>query len=290
MKQLLKQMSALTAAAVLCLGCQKENSDNANFGDYVARIAFNADTYAEVVTRNTIDLKNVVPASIPMPQDFMLFLKADDVKELTSTKTGDGDNIVETGTTFNYSESWLYGDYPNPPLYPGDYVAEIVYGDPDAIGRKLPYFYGKVNCPLTRQDIGTTKHYKITASLQNAMVRISADQLFNDYFTDASFHLIVDGQGTGIELTFSGENAEPVFVPAGSSIELKGTVRRPSQTNLPDDLGELLEVEVPARTMAANTLYTFKFTAQSGGVNVTVKFESPEEGTTDHDPEMNDEA
>lgn len=281
MKQMMKHVLGLTAAALVCVSCSKEPAvdlrpEQSLFG----RLALDSEVSLGVESRAELDLKTVIPGlTVPTKSQFTLELKGDNIEELE-----DKGGSLEVVSRFNYSERWPFADYPKPDLYPGLYTATVTYGNPEAIGRNLPYYKGSATAEV---KIGQVTECKITAKIANAAVRIQLEANFKKYFSDPEFYLVVnDAQQTAYKLTGATGEA-PVFVPAGAKVSFTGTVRRPSQTSDNDKEGELLEVTIPVREMAAGTLHTYRLTAEAGSGSVDVVFEDAQVGS-DEEIEVND--
>lgn len=286
MKQIFKNLWTLTAATALFAGCSDKEASNAVPQDPYVRIAVSGTTSAAVKTRATTDLQSIIPGLVkPDAGDLHLTLKGDNIAQLETDHDG---NFIEV-SRFNYSEQWdSLADYEDnqPSLFPGVYAAQLTYGDPNAIGTNAPYYAGSGSVELTRADVGKEVLCSVSVSVANAVVRVAVDEAFRSYFADPSFRLIVNGTETEYLFT-AAAGEQPVFVPAGAEVALKGSVYRPSQTA--DGKGEALEVEVPARTVNGGTLSTFQFSAEAGGLEVSVRFMEPEPGS-DNDFEMNDDS
>lgn len=273
----------LTAAFLV--GC----SDNGTGGETDAArcrgsLAIKGLTSAAVVSRAEIDLATVCTGlKVPASNELKLTLTGKDISELEATETGE---LVPV-SQFDYSGEWAtLADYDEPDLYPGTYTATLGYGDPLAIGPDKPYYKGEVQAEV---EIAEKNTCRVGVKICNSVVRVTATEQFRNYFSDARFRLVVDGKELeDVSFTFGAED-RPVFVPAGAKVGVKGSVRRPSQDSKDDAQGEQLDIEVPARTMAAGTLHTFAFTAQAGGAKVEVVFLDHEEGGSD-DVELNDDA
>lgn len=283
MKRMMHRIAGLAAAAALLAGCAEKNpAGEAEILACRGRLAVGATTSAGVATRADTDLKTLVPGlTVPVADQLKLVLKGDNIAEIERTE--DGRTIVIS--RFNYSEEWETLDlYDEPDLYPGLYRATLTHGDPEAVGRNVPYYKGEADAEV---EINERTRCSVKVQIANALVRVQTSELFAAYFTEPQFRLVVDGEPTEFVLT-AAAGEQPVFVPAGAEITWLGSVRRPSQTSADDREGELYEFEVPARTAVARTIHTFVFTAEagsaSGGIEVTFE-EAPAGG--DYDFEMN---
>lgn len=285
MKRITSYICTLAALAALA-GCgEKTTGADAASGPVTGSLAIEASASPVVATRAEIDAPSVCdPLTVPEAAELQLTLSGDDIAEIER----DADGRVIELAHFDYRESWERLDrYTRPDLYPGIYRAELTYGDPGAVGNNLPCYYG---AGVAEVRIGETTRCSVEVKIVNAIVRVQLSDPFRSYFSDPQFRLVVDGEPTGFVLT-GAAGEQPVFVPADAQVSFEGSVRRPSQTSADDRDGELLEVSVPARLMAAGTLHTYIFTAEAGGLSVGVLFHDAEEGDTDgHDPEMNDDA
>ncbi len=297
MKKLTK-MFCLIVVAWAAIGC----SDDGPLGNDDAlrcqgRLGIDGAASATIVSRAEAD-KPADPDYAArygwkVPEDFelRLTLTGKDIQELRQNPEAEGG--FEVVSTFDYSEQWVkLSDYTTPALYPGNYTALLEYGDPNAIGPDKPYYRGEATAEVVR---GETTKCRVEVKIANAAVFITATSGFESYFSDAQFQLYLndseeplkDGEGNAYVFTLA-DTEEPIFVPAGTKVVVKGSVRRPSQTTANDADGEVLPIEVPAHTTVAGTLHTFRFTAQAGGAQIEVNFEDYETGSTD-DVELNDE-
>ncbi len=258
------------------------------------RLGIDGVASAAVVSRaaDGTDLAALCGLQVPAPSELRLKLTGENIAELESGETGP----VEV-SRFRYDEHWpTLADYDNemPALFPGDYTALLEYGEPEAIGPKKPYYRGEATAKV---EIGQETPCKVAVKIANAAVRITADDdnKFKSYFSDARFRLYLNDSTEPLkngeeEIVFTlADTDQPIFMPAGTKVVVKGTVRRPSQTTADDADGEVLPIEVPVRTTAAGTLHTFRFTAEAGGAKITVKFEGFEAGS-EGDVELNDGA
>lgn len=281
----LKYSLLLAVAVVGCAGC----SDDDGFdGDARCRgrLDIGGAASASVVTRAETNLADVCRGlKVPAKEELRLTLTGADIAILESGETGP----VEVGR-FDYAEQWetlaRYGEE-MPDLFPGTYTAVLEYGDPAAVGPDAPYYRGESAATV---KIGKKTACSVRVGIRNSVVRVEATDQFKNYFYEPDFTLWV-GEGENKEeigkLTLTDAD-RPIFVPAGSTVSVTGSVRRPSQTS--DGAGEELLIEdVPARTTVAGTLHTFRFTAQAGGAGLEVVFMEPEAGGSD-DVELNDDA
>ena len=280
MKKLIK-LGWLGAVACMAIGC----SDNDTLGDpdnalrCQGRLGVNGVPSATVVSRaetDGTDLAALCGLTVPEPSALRLKITGDDIKELESGQEG----TVEV-STFDYNESWeTLTAYNNekPALFPGDYTAVLEYGDAEAIGPQKPYYRGQATGTV---EAGKETSCSVEVKIANSVVRLTATNQFMGYFSDPQFQLYLNGsteplkndEGQPIVFTFA-ETDPLIFMPAATNVVVKGSVRRPSQTNGTNADGELLPIEVPVRATAAGTLHTFKFTADAGGATITVSFGS----------------
>ncbi len=295
---LIKNIFLMGAVACAAIGC----SDNESLGGEAdaqrcqGRLGVDGVASAAVVSRaetDGIDLADLCGFQVPQPSELRLTLTGNDIAELESGETGP----VEVGR-FDYAEQWAkLADYDEPALYPGTYTALLEYGEPDAIGPAQPYYRGEAQATVV---VGEKTPCKVEVAIVNAAVRITADDNFKNYFSDVQLKLVIDGKETDYGLTLVetedgitiADADAPIFVPAGTKVAVKGSVRRPAQTGEETDEERkklVIDINVPARPMAAGTLHTFRFTADAGGADVKVVFENFGEGSSD-EVELNDDA
>ena len=281
MKQQKKYTWGWLAAALLLGGCSAENDLPADRFDRFGQIAVAGQTSAEVETRAGTDLNKICKNfDLPKPEQLRLTISGEDIAEIIP----DLDGNMEVISYFDYNQSWpSLAQYDQPALFPGSYDVALSYGDPEAVGPNKPYFEGFGSAEVSINHVTTCA---VRVRVANAVLRIALSDGFADYFTQPAFRLVVDGEETDYVLT-AAAGEEPIFVPAGAQVALRGTVRRPSQTTPDDADGELMEVEVPARSVEAGMLYTFRFTAESGGLQIEVRFGDAEDHVTFPDFEMN---
>jgi len=298
MKNILIKKIWLVAVACAAIGC----SDNESLGGEVdaqrcqGRLGVDGVASAAVVSRaetGGVNLADLCGFQVPNKDDLKLTLTGNDIAELESGETGP----VEVGR-FDYAEQWAkLADYDEPALYPGTYTALLEYGTPDAIGPAKPYYRGEAQATVV---VGEKTPCNVVVAIANSAVRITADDWFKNYFSDVQLRLVIDGKETDYGLTFvetedgimMADADAPIFVPAGTKVAVKGSVRRPAQTGeeTKEELEKLIiKIDVSAREMRAGTLHTFQFTAQAGGAHVEVEFKDFGEGSAD-DVELNDDA
>lgn len=271
---MLKHVLTLTAAACVAVSCSEKEPVGFQTADCFGRLALDSSIEPSVQTRAEIDLKSVV-SGLKVPSkttELVLVLAGKNIRELKQNEAG---QVEETGKV--YDDSWTYVgsvEYDEPDLFPADeYTATFSYGDPEAIGVNRPYYYGFRSG--LQVEIGEVTHYSVPVKIVNSIVRVQTDDIFKGYFSDPEFKLVVDGTET--QYLFHATSADtPIFVPAGAQVGLKGVAYRPSQTG--SGKGETIEFEVPARTMSAGTLHTFRFTAEAGSLQVEVVFEDFQDG------------
>ncbi len=283
------------AVACVAIGC----SDNdALGGDDNAfrcqgRLGVDGVASASVVSRaEGVDLAALCGLTVPAPSELRLSLTGNDIAELESGETGP----VEVGR-FDYEQKWAtLADYDEPALYPGTYTALLEYGEPEAIGPAAPYYRGEATATV---EIGKETTCRVAVAIVNSAVRITADDNFKNYFSEPQFRLYLNDSKEPLkddkqEIVFKlADTDAPIFMPAGTKVVVKGTVCRPSQGTDKDGNPlppEVLPIEVPARTTAAGTLHTFRFTAEAGGANVEVEFGPFVEGSSPDPVELNDDA
>lgn len=297
MKKLI--LLCLTLVACAAIGC----SDDEPLGNDGAlrcqgRLGIDGAASATVVSRAEIDL--AAKYGIPVPDKSQLRL--DITGAYTEYHLTEDGHYVAYETDRSYANHWTtLAAYSKPALYPGVYTAILAYGDPDAIGLNKPYFRGEGQGEIVwdaakEQVLEKEVKCTIAVKIANSAVLITADDGFKSYFSDPRFQLYLDGSAEPLKdeaknpyvFTLSGAD-KPVFLPAGTKVVVKGTVRRPSQTTAGDTDGELMEIEVPERTAAGGTLHTFQFTAKAGGVGVDVEFKDYGAGSSE-DVELNDDS
>ncbi len=286
-------LGAVVCAAIGCSDNESLGGDDNAFRCQ-GRLGIDGVASAAVVSRaaDGTDLAALCGLQVPDCSELRLILTGKDIEELKATETGE---LVPV-STFNYSEQWATLAQYNeemPALFPGDYHALLEYGDPNAAGSAKPYYRGEATAKV---EVSHVTQCKVEVKIANAAVRIAATDNFKKYFSDAQFQLYLnDGKeplkndaGEAIVFTLA-DTDEPIFVPAGAQVAVKGSVRRPSQTTAGDADGDVLPIEVPARPMAAGTLHTFRFTAQAGDAQIEVGFEDFGAGSED-DVELNDDS
>jgi len=289
MKKLIKNLW-LVAVACAAVGCSVDESlgGEVDAQRCQGRLGVDGVASAEVVSRAEvaeIDLAALCGLQVPQPSELRLTLTGKAIQPLVADETGELKPDPEH-PAFDYSATWaMLAEYDEPALYPGTYTALLEYGDPEATGPAKPYYKGEAQATV---EVAKKTPCKVAVTIANSAVRITATDNFNNYFSDAHLRLVIDGKETDYEFTQT-DTFVPVFVPAGTQVAVKGAVRRPSQTTADDADGEELPIDVPARSTAAGTLHTFRFTAQAGGANVDVVFEDFGAGSDD-DVELNDDA
>ncbi len=297
MKKLIN-MFWLAVVACAASGC----SDNESLGGddnalrCQGRLGIDGVASAAVVSRaeaGKVDLATLCGLQVPQREELKLTLTGKDIQPLVADETG---KLIPDPNQpkSDYECIWpTLAVYDEPPLYPGVYTALLEYGDPDAIGPAKPYYRGEKQATV---EVSKETLCEVEVKIVNSAVRIAATDNFKNYFSDAQFQLYLNDDkdplkndaGETIVFTLADTDA-PIFMPAGTRVVVKGSVRRPSQTTVDDADGELLPIDVPVRTTAAGTLHTFRFTAQAGDAHVEVEFEDFGEGSG-ADVELNDDA
>lgn len=291
----------LTVVACAAIGC----SDDEPLGNDDAlrcqgRLGIDGAASATVVSRGEIDLAELCGFTTPSTSDLRLDISGT-YTEYHQTEDG---HYVAYETDRQYSNHWTTLAAYNknkPALYPGVYTAILAYGDKEAKGPNKPYFFGQgqgvIEWDAAKEQVKEkVVNCKIAVKIANSAVLITADPGFKGYFSEPQFQLYLNGSAEPLKdeaknpyvFTLS-DTDKPIFLPAGTKVVVKGTVRRPSQTTSGDADGELMEIEVPEREAAGGTLHTFQFTAKAGGVGVDVVFKDYEAGSS-ADVELNDDS
>ncbi len=289
--------NSLLWGAVVCVAIGCSDNDTLGGDDNAfrcqGRLGVDGVASASVVSRaEGVDLAALCGLTVPAPSELRLTLTGSDIAELESGETGP----VEVGR-FDYEQKWAtLADYDEPALYPGTYTALLEYGEPEAIGPAAPYYRGEATATV---EIGKETHCSVSVKIVNSAVRCTADDNFKNYFSEPQFRLYLNDSKEPLkddkqEIVFKlADTDAPIFMPAGTKVVVKGTVRRPSQGTDKDGNPlppKELTIEVPARTTAAGTLHTFRFTAEAGGANVEVEFGPFVEGSSPDPVELNDDA
>ncbi len=239
------------AAALLTVGCAKEQPGSGNAGYGTLRFACTADA----------GIETAVSAEAEHPEAGTTAETIPSAGEFALTLTGEG-----------YEKSWetiAAFTAENPLLEEGRYTATISYGDPEAEGPGKPYYTGSNDdIRVVALESATAE---ITARLGNAQAVVRATEQFREYYHDIRFTLTT-GQGNtfSFDLDSEGYVEVPVYVVAGKSLSVTGTARRQSQTGVSEGVQETFLPEgIEAAEARCRHIFTFGF-SQGGSATLTI--------------------
>lgn len=267
--KMLKKCFYLAAVALTAVGCSdKEGLPGPDSEATVGQLGIRVAAATSVETRASVDLAAIVKnLSIPAAGDLKLVLTGDTHK----ISYNDNGERIE-GAAVTYSKTFNpFSSYTTPSLDPGTYHAVFSYGDSQALGFNKPYYEGEAvmagttNTALTVTE-GKTTQAQATLTVRNSLARVTVTDAFKKYFSSIDLKIFVDDAQTE-----AGYGTEPIFLPAGKQVTVKGTAVRPSQDGVA--AGKTVEVELPADKVVsakAGTMYTFEFNVNAGALSVTV--------------------
>jgi len=289
--KMMKKCFYLAAVALTAVGCSdKEGLPGPNSEATVGQLGIRTVAATSVETRAEVDLKTLVTGlRIPTAED----------KDLKLVLTGNankisfddnGDRVV--GAAVEYNKTFNpFSTYTTPSLDPGVYHAAFSYGDAQAVGFNKPYYEGQaVMKGTTDTDLtvteGVTTEAQATLTVRNSLARVTVTDAFKTYFSAIDLKIFVNGTQTE-----AGYGTEPIFLPAGKQLTVKGTAVRPSQDGVA--AGKTVEIELPADKVAtakAGTMHTFAFNVNAGTLSVTVTLGDYTETIDLGSVELNDDA
>lgn len=286
---MMKRCFYLAAVALAAVGCaDKEGIPGPDFRATVGQLGIRAAAVTAVETRAEVDLATIV-GNLRIPE----------ANELTLVLTGnahkisfDGDGKRVEGEAVTYSKTFNpFSSYAKPSLDPGTYHALFTYGDAQAQGFNKPYYRGEAVMAGTNDtDLavveGQTAQAQVTLTVQNALARVAVTNAFRKYFSSIDLKIYVDGA-----VTEAGYGTEPIFLPAGKTVTVKGTAVRPSQDGVA--AGKTVAVELPAdKAVAAKpgVMHTFEFNVNAGSLCVTMTLGDYAETVDLGSVELNDDS
>lgn len=264
----------LIALAAVAFACSKEDDGSAvviDCPDGMGIISLNvAPSFVVEGTRAQVNLPE--GTTIPNGGDFAL--------ELSSQDASTGYEGGSWGSVNAYNEN-----YKKNYLKAGLYDAVVTWGDPTEEGENKPYFEGmKRDNVIARQLV----EFKIPAKLANSIVKVEFTDNFKSYFENGADFTITSGNGNTWDVDY--DTTPYIFVQSGKDVTISGqaTKQRPSATVEP----AVVVFEDVTKTMAACTMYTYKYdvsTAGSVSVEITITNE-PTETIEVGQQELNDDA
>ncbi len=285
----MKKCFYLAAAALMAVGCSdKEGLPGPDSEATVGQLGIRAAAATSVETRAEVDLATIVTdLRIPAAGDMKLVLTGDAHK---ISFNDSGERIEGAAVTYNKTFD-PFSHYTTPSLDPGTYRAVFSYGDPQATGFNKPYYEGQaVMAGTTNTDLtvteGETTQAEATLTVRNSLSRVKVTDAFKKYFSTIDLKIFVDGAETE-----AGYGTEPIFLPAGKQVTVKGTAVRPSQDGVA--AGKTVTVELPAEkavSAKAGTMHTFEFNVNAGSISVTVTLGDYAETVDLGSVELNEEA
>ncbi len=288
---MMKKCLYLAAVALAAVGCSdKEGLPGPKPEATVGQLGIRTVAATSVETRAEVDLATIVTGlRIPRAEDedLKLVLTGDAHKISFNDR---GERIEGAAVTYNKTFD-PFSHYTNPSLDPGTYRAVFSYGDPQATGFNKPYYEGQaVIAGTTNPDLtvteGETTQAEATLTVRNSLSRVKVTDAFKKYFSTIDLKIFVDGAQTE-----AGYGTEPIFLPAGKQLTVKGTAVRPSQDGVA--AGKTVAVELPAEkavSAKAGTMHTFEFNVNAGTLTVTVTLGDYAETVNLGSIELNDDA
>ncbi len=251
-----KLIYLFASAVLIATGCSQETPAA---GDGLYRLHIGGTVDATVATR---------AAATPTTADFALKI----------TDAEGAEQSWETITKFNQEA---------PVFTEGDYTVFASYGDANAEGLDKPYYSASKGIRIRRR---TTNNVELTATIGNSQAVVRATQQFLDYYSDAQFTITT---GSGNKFTFTPEevgDGVPVWVKTGTTLTVKGTARKQSQTGTIEGLTITFNDETLDNTKAA-TCHIFTFDAQeAGSATLEITYGDEPAEIREVDSEMNDAA
>lgn len=206
----------------------------------------------------------------------------------TTTPSGDAFSLELTGES--YRGVWkTIADFAaaDTVFKEGRYTATITYGDPAVEGVDKPCYAGSQEFELLPRRINTVE---ITARITNSQVFVRTTEAFRNYFHDAVFTVTTGSANTFTFTPRAASTDVPVFVMAATSLSIKGTARRQSQTGV----SEGVAVNFKEQTLEATTprtCHTFLFDAKNAGsATLTIYLGDDYTETLEIDAELNDDS
>ncbi len=287
--KMMKKCFYLAAVALAAVGCSdKEGLPGPDSEATVGQLGIRVAAATSVETRAQVDLATLVEnLSIPAAGDMKLVLTGD-AHKISFDENGDR---VE-GAAVSYNKTFdPFSTYTTPSLDPGTYRAVFSYGDKQATGFNKPYYEGQaVMTGTTNTDLtvteGETTQAQATLTVRNSLARVTVTDAFKKYFSSIDLKIYVDGAETQ-----AGYGTEPIFLPAGKQLTVKGTAVRPSQDGAA--AGKTVTVELPAEkavSAKAGTMHTFEFNVNAGSLTVKVTLGDYAETVDLGSAELNDDA
>ncbi len=267
--KMMKKCFYLAAVALTAVGCSdKEGLPGPDSEATVGQLGIRAAAATSVETRASADLATLVEnLSIPAAGEMTLVLTGDAHK---ISFNDNGERVEGAAVTYNKTFA-PFSNYTEPSLDPGTYHAVFSYGDTQAVGFNKPYYEGQaVMAGTTNTDLtvteGETTQAQATLTVRNSLARVTVTDAFKKYFSSIDLKIFVDG-----EQTEAGYGTEPIFLPAGKQLTVKGTAVRPSQDGVA--AGKTVTVELPAEKVVSakpGVMHTFEFNVNAGTLTVSV--------------------
>lgn len=267
--KMMKKCFYLAAAALMAVGCSdKEGLPGPDSEATVGQLGIRVAAATSIETRASVDLATLIEhLPIPATGDVKLVLTGDAHKISFDEH---GARVEGAAVTYNKTFN-PFSSYTEPSLDPGIYRAVFSYGDAQALGFKKPYYEGQaVMAGTTDTDLtvteGKTTRAEATLTVRNSLARVKVTDAFTKYFSSIDLKIYVDDKETE-----GGYGTEPIFLPAGKQITVKGTAVRPSQDGVA--AGKTVAIELPAEKIVSaqpGVMYTFEFNVNAGSLSVTV--------------------
>ncbi len=268
--KMMKKCFYLAAAALVAVGCSdKEGLPGPDSEATVGQLGIRVAAATSIETRASVDLATLVEnLSIPAAGDMKLVLTGDAHK---ISYNEHGERVEGAAVTYNKTFN-PFSSYTTPSLDPGIYRAVFSYGDAQATGFNKPYYEGQAvmagtsDTNLTVTE-GETTQARATLTVCNSLARVKVTDAFKKYFSSIDLKIYVDDAKTEA----GHQTAEPIFLPAGKQVTVKGTAVRPSQDGVA--AGKTVAIELPAEkivTAQPGVMYTFEFNVNAGSISVTV--------------------
>lgn len=205
--------------------------------------------WVEQMTR-TASVYSIPSELIPSADDLLL--------EITGS-------YIDPDTASSEEFAWgpqSFSDYREslPMIYSGEsYSARFYSGSAGAEGDTAAYFSGSVDFAVVARDSLTLE---VSVGLTNSIICVESDELFDGYYSDATFTVATSSGGS---FDFSLPSSRIVFVEAGASLTLSGSAtKRSSGESVTFNATQIGSTS--SRTMSRITITT----GSIGGQNITI--------------------
>lgn len=247
----LKRTFAIIGLLLIVVSCSKDESAFTSADEW-GTASFDCSMLSSVsCTTRSSDIYYIPEDLIPATGDIVLKITGSYIDSETEQSTSYSYGPLSL-STYNTSQPMMIAS--------DDYNAQFSWGTAGTEGESAPYFSGETDFEVIAR--GTTTE-DVSLVLQNSIITVEFDEMFENYYSDASFTV---STGSGNSFDFSSDTTDAiVFVEASTTLTLSG-----SATKTRDGSSITFNAAVIGQT-TAQTLSRINITADSiGGENINI--------------------